>query len=51
VTYVYEGGEGRVNLALFMPFPDDPLSAVERRLNVVHQGAAEGGIRCWSYLP
>ena len=51
VTYVHQDGTGRVNLALFMPFPDDPMTPVERRLGIDRQGEAAGGIRCWSLLP
>jgi hypothetical protein len=51
VTFVHRDGSQRVNLALLPPFPDDPLSAVERRLNIEKRGEAESGIRCWSFLP
>ena len=51
VTYVYRDGTTRVKLALLVPFPDDPMTPVERRLAIEKQGEAEGGSRCWSYLP
>ena len=51
VTYVYDEQPSKVNLAVMVPFPDDPLSPVERRLAIEKQGEAEGGNRCWSFLP